>query len=210
MDILLTLLGLVVLVVGAELMIRGAVDLAVRARLSPMVIGLTVVSIGTSLPELLVSLIAAMKGSSEIAVGNVIGSNIANVSLVLGACIMIFPIVVERDAYRIHWPVMMISSLLFVGLLWDNVIMRWEGALLAVLKAAMAFHCLLDSGYCGLGPRCGLVRGRCSAHRGEVGREPAADRCYRGGLGYFLAGVGNIANGSPPQAERHLHRQPDR
>ena len=133
MDILLTLLGLVVLVVGAELMIRGAVDLAVRARLSPMVIGLTVVSIGTSLPELLVSLIAAMKGSSEIAVGNVIGSNIANVSLVLGACIMIFPIVVERDAYRIHWPVMMISSLLFVGLLWDNVIMRWEGALLAVL-----------------------------------------------------------------------------
>lgn len=133
MDILLTLLGLVVLVVGAELMIRGAVDLAVRARLSPMVIGLTVVSIGTSLPELLVSLIAAMKGSSEIAVGNVVGSNIANVSLVLGACIMIFPIVVDRDAYRIHWPVMMISSLLFVGLLWDNVIMRWEGALLTLL-----------------------------------------------------------------------------
>lgn len=133
MDALLTLLGLVVLVVGAELMIRGAVDLAQRARLSPMVIGLTVVSIGTSLPELLVSLLAAMKGSSEIAVGNVLGSNIANLSLVLGACIIIFPVIVERDAYRIHWPVMMLSSLLFVGLLWDDEIVRWEGALLVVL-----------------------------------------------------------------------------
>lgn len=133
MDALLTLAGLIVLVVGAELMIRGAVDLALRARLSPMVIGLTVVSIGTSLPELLVSLIAAMQGSSEIAVGNVVGSNIANLSLVLGSCILVFPIIVERDAYRVHWPVMMIASLLFVGMLWDDVILMWEGAVLIVL-----------------------------------------------------------------------------
>lgn len=145
MDILLTLLGLVVLVVGAELMIRGAVDLATRARLSPMVIGLTVVSIGTSLPELLVSLMAALKGSSAIAVGNVLGSNIVNISLVLGACVLIYPILVDRDAYRIHWPVMMFASLLLVGLLWDNVILRWEGALLTLLIVAYVWWLVWSS-----------------------------------------------------------------
>ncbi|MFN9326733.1 MAG: sodium:calcium antiporter, partial [Flavobacteriales bacterium] len=70
-DMLLTVGGLVALVIGAEVMIRGAVDIAFRARISPLVVGLTVVSMGTSAPELLVSLIAAMKGSSAIAIGNV-------------------------------------------------------------------------------------------------------------------------------------------
>lgn len=139
MDILLTLGGLLILVVGAELMIRGAVDLALRARISPLVVGLTVVSIGTSAPELLVSLMAALKGSNAIAIGNVVGSNIANISLVLGACVLIYPIAVERDAYRIHWPVMMAVSILFTAMFWNDDVARWEGALLVVILAAYVF-----------------------------------------------------------------------
>ncbi len=132
-DLLMVLGGLTILVIGAEVMIRGAVELALRARLSPLVVGLTVVSVGTSAPELLVSLMAAMKGSSVMAVGNVVGSNIANISLVLGACIVVFPIAVDRDARRIHWPVMMVVSLLFVAVLWDDHIARWEGIMLVAL-----------------------------------------------------------------------------
>jgi cation:H+ antiporter len=133
MDILLTLGGLLLLVFGAEIMVRGAVELALRARISPLVVGLTVVSMGTSAPELLVSLLAALKGSSTIAIGNVVGSNIANISMVLGACILIYPIEVDRDAYRIHWPVMMLVTLLFTAMLWNDDIAFGEGALLVLL-----------------------------------------------------------------------------
>lgn len=126
-ELLLTLLGLAVLVVGAELLVRGAVDLALRAKLTPLVIGLTVVSMGTSAPELLVSLMADVKGSGSIAIGNVVGSNIANISLILGLSILIFPIEVDRDARRIHWPVMMAVSLLFWWLFADDLVARWEG-----------------------------------------------------------------------------------
>ncbi|MCU0319735.1 MAG: calcium/sodium antiporter [Flavobacteriales bacterium] len=134
-DWLLTLVGLAVLVVGAEGMVRGAVDLALRARISPLVVGLTVVSMGTSAPELLVSLFAAIKGSSVIAVGNVVGSNIVNITFILGACILVLPLEVDRDAHRIHWPVMMVSSLLFWGLLQNDAITRLEGLLFVLLLA---------------------------------------------------------------------------
>ena len=129
MDWFLTLGGLIVLVLGAEGMVRGAVDLALRARISPLVIGLTVVSIGTSAPELLVSLLAAMKGSSSIAIGNVVGSNIINITFILGVCVVVFPIEVDRDARRIHWPVMMAASLLFWVFLRDDLFSMLEGAL---------------------------------------------------------------------------------
>jgi cation:H+ antiporter len=135
MDALLTLLGLVVLVAGAEVMVRGAVEVALRARISPLVVGLTVVSLGTSLPELLVSLLAALKGSPALAIGNVVGSNIANLSLVLGASILIFPIEVDRDAKRIHWPVMMLVTLAFAGMLWNDTFSRLEGIAFMLLLA---------------------------------------------------------------------------
>ena len=132
MDLLFTVVGLVALILGAEVMIRGAVDVALRARITPLVVGLTVVSMGTSLPELLVSVLAALKGNPAVAVGNVVGSNIANISLVLGASILIFPIEVDRDAKRIHWPVMMIASLIFVGLVHNDLFSRWEGLLFVI------------------------------------------------------------------------------
>jgi cation:H+ antiporter len=132
-DLLITLLGLAVLVAGAELLVRGAIDLALRARLTPLVIGLTVVSMGTSAPELLVSLMAAVKGNGAIAIGNIVGSNIANISLILGLSILIFPIEVDREARRIHWPVMMVVSLLFWGILANDLVSRVEGVALVAL-----------------------------------------------------------------------------
>jgi cation:H+ antiporter len=135
-DLLITLGGLLVLVVGAELLVRGAVDLALRARISPLVIGLTVVSMGTSAPELVVSLLAAIEGNSDISIGNVVGSNIVNISFILGLTIFIIPIEVDRDSRRIHWPVMMAASLLFWWLLLDDLIAAWEGVVMMSLIVA--------------------------------------------------------------------------
>ena len=145
MDLLYTLGGAAVLILGAELLLRGAVHLAFRARISPLVVGLTVVSLGTSLPELLVSLVAALKGSPEIAIGNVVGSNIANISLVLGACVVVFPIDVDREARRIHWPVMMAATLLFVLFLADDRVARWEGLFFVVALVAYVSWMIIRS-----------------------------------------------------------------
>ena len=138
MDLFLTFLGLAILVAGAELMVRGAVDLALRAHVSPLVIGLTVVSMGTSAPELLVSLVAAFKGTPDIAIGNVVGSNIANISMILGLSILVFPIEVDREARRVHWPLMMAVTLLFWWFFQNDLISRVEQRLAANVGAASA------------------------------------------------------------------------
>ena len=104
MSLIFLAVGSTMLYFGAEWIVKGGVSIAARLGIPPLVIGLTVVAFGTSLPELVVSIIAAMEGSSEIAVGNVIGSNIANVGLVLGLSALIFPISIyynniKRDLY---------------------------------------------------------------------------------------------------------------
>ena len=124
------ILGLTVLVVGGEFLVKGAVGIARNLEISPLVIGLTVVSFGTSAPELLVSLQAATEGSPEIAVGNVIGSNIANLALVLGVTVLIFPIIVERQTKLIDWPMMMLATIFFYIFLSDGEIKLWEGIVL--------------------------------------------------------------------------------
>lgn len=112
MSILFILIGLALLVVGGEFLVRSSVALSFRVKLSKMVIGLTVVSFATSAPELLVSLQAALSGFSDISLGNVIGSNIANIGLVLGITAIISPLGVDRDFYRFNWPVMMLFSII--------------------------------------------------------------------------------------------------
>lgn len=114
---------------------RSSVALSFRMNISRMVIGLTVVSFATSAPELLVSLQAAINGFSDISLGNIIGSNIANIALVLGITAMISPLVVDRDFFKINWPVMMFFSiLLYVFLDSRELLSRLEGlALLAGL-----------------------------------------------------------------------------
>lgn len=119
------------LVIGGEFLVRSSVALSFKLNLSKMVIGLTVVSFATSAPELLVSLQAALTGFSDISLGNVIGSNIANIGLVLGITAFISPLAIDRDFYRFNWPVMMIFSLaLYYFLTTGNNLSRVEGVAL--------------------------------------------------------------------------------
>lgn len=121
------LAGLAVLIIGGEVLVRGAVGLSAAAKISPLVIGMTVVSFGTSAPELLVSLQSALDGNPGIAIGNVIGSNIANLALVLGVTVLIFPIAAEKQTKQIDYPMMMLASVLFGVFALNNMIDRWEG-----------------------------------------------------------------------------------
>ncbi len=120
MSILYILLGLTLLVVGGEFLVRASVALSFRLKLSKMVIGLTVVSFATSAPELLVSVQAALDGLSAISLGNVIGSNIANIGLVLGVTAVIAPLAIDKDFYKFNWPVMMLLSIGLYFLLKSN------------------------------------------------------------------------------------------
>ncbi|MGM1057056.1 MAG: calcium/sodium antiporter [Bacteroidota bacterium] len=133
MSILFILIGLALLVVGGEFLVRAAVALSFKFNISKMVIGLTVVSFATSAPELLVSLQAALGGFSDISLGNVIGSNIANLGLVLGITAIISPLTIDRDFYRFNWPVMMVFSIaLFYFLRSGGNLSRLEGGIFLV------------------------------------------------------------------------------
>ncbi|MCM4157848.1 calcium/sodium antiporter [Gramella sp. AN32] len=133
MSVVYLILGFILLVVGGEFLVRSSVALSLKLNISKMVIGLTVVSFATSAPELLVSLQAALTGFSDISLGNVIGSNIANIALVLGITAMVSPLLIDRDFYKINWPVMMVFSiLLYYFLNNDRVLTRLEGIILLV------------------------------------------------------------------------------
>ncbi len=128
MSILWVVLGFVLLVVGGEYLVRSSVALSFKFNISKMVIGMTVVSFATSAPELLVSLQAALSGSPAIAINNVVGSNIANIGLVLGVTALVGPIAVDKSFYKLNWPVMMIFSIvLYFFLKNDNVLTAIEG-----------------------------------------------------------------------------------
>lgn len=129
-DIGLLILGLVILIFGGDLLVRSAVSFAEKFGVSSFLIGVTVVSFGTSVPELMVSIQAAMDQAADIAIGNVLGSNIANIALVLGVSVVIRPLSVTTNTYKLSWWVMLISSLLFILFLLDNVITKMEGLLL--------------------------------------------------------------------------------
>lgn len=125
--------GLVLLVVGAEALVRGASRLAARFGISPLIIGLTVVAFGTSAPETAVSIQASLDGSGDIAVGNVIGSNIANVLLILGLSALIAPLIVSRQLVRLDVPVMIAAGVVTFALAWDGSISRLDGFILLAL-----------------------------------------------------------------------------
>jgi cation:H+ antiporter len=127
-------LGLALLTVGGEVLVRGAVALARHAGLTPAVIGLTVVAMGTSLPELVVSVIASLEGQPDIAVGNVVGSNICNIALILGASALIAPLPIRGSVVRLEWPVMFLATVATLALARDGLIDRVEaGVFLASL-----------------------------------------------------------------------------
>jgi len=138
--ILLILAGIGLLAAGGDLLVRGAVSLARLLRVSTAVIGLTVVAMGTSTPELAVSLLAAVQGKSDIAVGNVVGSNIFNVLAILGVSALIVPLVVHMTAVRLEWPAMAIVSLQFLLLARDGTLDRLEGAFFLVALVAFTAY----------------------------------------------------------------------
>jgi cation:H+ antiporter len=149
MTYLFLILGLATLIVGGEFLVNGAVGIAKRFHISSLVIGMTVISFGTSAPELIVSIKAALSGSPEISIGNVIGSNIANIALVLGITVMIFPIVVDRNSKILDWPMMMGASVLFFifALFFGEgyQIERWEGIVLFGLLLIFIYYLISSS-----------------------------------------------------------------
>lgn len=131
MSIVWVILGLTLLVVGGEFLVRSSVALSFKFNISKMVIGMTVVSFATSAPEFLVSLQAALSGSPAIALTNIVGSNIANIGLVLGITAMVGTIAVDKTFYKLNWPVMMVNSImLYYFLKNDNMLSTFEGVIL--------------------------------------------------------------------------------
>ncbi|KAB2921533.1 MAG: calcium/sodium antiporter [Dechloromonas sp.] len=143
--IMMFILGLVALTIGAELLVRGAARLAMSFGIAPLVVGLTIVAFGTSAPEMAVSAGAAVSGSGDIAIGNVVGSNIVNVLLILGLSALIVPLAVNEQIIRQEIPIMIGASLLFVVLAMDGSIGRGEGLLLFALVVAYTAFLVIQS-----------------------------------------------------------------
>lgn len=141
------LLGLVLLTVGAEVLVRGASRLAVAMGISPLVVGLTVVAFGTSAPEMAVAVQAAFNGATgaDLAVGNVVGSNIFNILLILGLSAAIAPLIVAQQLVRIEIPLLIVVSLVLFVLALDGKVGRWDGALLFATVVIYTFFVVRQS-----------------------------------------------------------------
>ena len=130
-NILLGILGGVMLYYGAEFLVKGGVSIALKFKVSPLVIGLTLVAFATSAPELAVSIDASLKGHGDVAMGNVVGSNICNIALILGLSALIAPLPINKKLLKLDMPLMMAASLLLLLFFWlNNGVNRWQGALL--------------------------------------------------------------------------------
>jgi len=146
MNLLMTLAGLILLLAGGEGLVRGAVGVAQRMEISPFIVGLTIVGFGTSAPELVVSVDAALAGAPGIAVGNVIGSNMANMMLIVGTAALLCPVAVHPDALRRDVVVMTAATLLFVTIAFSGVMNRMTGiAFVCALFIYLALSLWWDS-----------------------------------------------------------------
>ncbi|MEW6367080.1 MAG: calcium/sodium antiporter [Acidobacteriota bacterium] len=169
-------LSLALLAAGADALVRGASRLAVRLGISSLVIGLTVVAYGTSAPEMLVSVLAAIRGNPDIAVANVVGSNLFNTLLILGLCATISPLVVTPQLLRRDVPIMIAATVLLICISLDGRISRLEGLLLACGAGAYSLLCI-----------------RAGRRREGPGKDAESGRLRRG-AGWLL-GSGLVAAG---------------
>jgi len=143
MNLVYIVLGLVLLILGGNWLLKSAVGFSLKLQIPKIVIGMTVVSFATSAPELIVSLKSALQGHSDLALGNVIGSNIANLGLVLGVTVMLSTISLEKSFYKTDWPIMLLSSiLLYVFIVFDGVLESYEGWILFLLLVAFLIYLL--------------------------------------------------------------------
>lgn len=136
---LLILAGFVLLIAGANFLVNGAVALANKLKISSLIIGLTIVAFGTSAPEFVVSLSSALQGAEGLVLGNVIGSNIVNILLILGLSALIFPIAVNRRAFRRDYGFLLLVTLLFIGFALTGAFVRWMGIVMLLLLAVFIF-----------------------------------------------------------------------
>jgi len=130
---LLLILGLTVLVIGAESLVKGASGLALSFKISPLVVGLTIVAFGTSAPELFVSIKSALDGHPDLAFGNVIGSNMCNITLILGVTALVFPVAVQKSILNFDWPVAFLSIILLYVLTLDHNVSILDGLAFVIM-----------------------------------------------------------------------------
>ena len=142
MDYIAIFFGLLLLVKGGDWLLKAAVALSINLSIPKIVIGMTVVSFATSAPELIVSVKSALMGHPDLAMGNVIGSNIANLALVLGIVILIEPIIVTKNFFRTDWPIMFLSTMIFYFFINNNNLTINEGFILFTLLIAVLIFLL--------------------------------------------------------------------
>lgn len=135
-------LGLIILLIGGKILVDGSSSIAQMLGMSPALIGLTVVAIGTSLPELIVSISAALKGNSDISLGNVLGSNLSNIGLVLGLSGIFYPILIQKSVLRFDYVITLIVSIIFFGLSLDGMLNFWDGIILISIFFVFSLYLL--------------------------------------------------------------------
>jgi cation:H+ antiporter len=139
------LIGLGLLYLGAEWLVKGAASLALRYGIRPLVVGITVVALGTSMPEFVINFIAALSGEDSLALGNIVGSNICNIALILGTSSLVIPLAVSPSTLKKEYPIMMAVLVLFYAVALDGVIGRLDGLLLVGGLAAFLVYLILDA-----------------------------------------------------------------
>ena len=192
-------LGLVVLYFGAQALVKGGAGLALRLGLTPLVIGLTVMAFGTSSPEMVVSIKAGLSGNGAISIGNVVGSNICNIALILGLCAMITPLTATAQVIRREVPIMIGASVVALLMLADGHLARWEGALL--LTSLIVYTVLTVKQ-----ARAETAAVKASSdYAAEIGVKPSSvGMCIAlalGGLGALIAGAHFFVTGAVTLAE---------
>lgn len=188
LDVVWILAGFVILVYGADWLVEGASRLALRLGMTPLVVGLTVVAFGTSAPELAVSVTSALSGQADLAVGNVVGSNIANILLILGVSALVAPLAVHQQLIRLDVPIMVGASVLFYVLAVDGELGMWDSVLLAGSVVAYVVFLIRES-------RAGknLVA---PEYEADLSDEAASPGSMASNLGYVLLGFVGLVVGS--------------
>lgn len=179
-------LGLIILLLGGKTLVNGASSIASKLGMKPGLIGLTVVAVGTSLPELLVSVSAALKGNSDIAVGNILGSNLSNIGLVLGLSGIFFPIMIKKSLLQFEYLITLIVSLIFFGLSINGELTFGDGIILFSLFIIFTMYLLRN-----LGSGIGDIK-----EEGEKQVRQVFEYSWIKASGLFISGVVGLFIGS--------------
>ena len=145
LQLLLLVLGFALLVKGADLFVDGAAGIATKFGIPQLVIGLTIVAMGTSAPEAAVSITAAFAGNAEITIGNIVGSNVLNILIILGITALVYPVSVQKSTHIIDIPVVLFATAMLFGLGYDGNISRLDGIIMLVVFAAYLFYLFWDA-----------------------------------------------------------------